>query len=157
MSTYAGNSKLAAYHSVSVHGGVSEANPHTLVLMLMNAAKERMAAARGCIERREIARKARLLHSCVLIITELRGSLNMDEGQAVAQNLSDLYDYMIRRLLLANAGDDVGIIMEVEHLLAEIRTAWDAIEPQVRQAARPVVAAAASQWSSRARSGKNIA
>ena len=145
MSTYAGNSKLAAYHSVSVHGGVSEANPHTLVLMLMNAAKERMAAARGCIERREIARKARLLHSCVLIITELRGSLNMDEGQAVAQNLSDLYDYMIRRLLFANAGDNVGAIMEVEHLLAEIRTAWDAIEPQVRQAVRPVVAAAASQ------------
>ena len=113
--------------------------------MLMNAAKERMAAARGCIERREIARKARLLHSCVLIITELRGSLNMDEGQAVAQNLSDLYDYMIRRLLFANAGDNVGAIMEVEHLLAEIRTAWDAIEPQVRQAVRPVVAAAASQ------------
>jgi flagellar protein FliS len=104
-----------------------------------------MVRARGCIERREIAHKARLLHSCVTIIAELRGSLNMAEGQAVAQNLSDLYDYMMRRLLLANAEDNVAAIMEVEHLLGEIRTAWDAIEPEVRQSARPPVAAAQSQ------------
>lgn len=142
MNAHAGNSRVAAYHSVSVHGGVSEAKPHALVLMLLNAAKERMVRARGCIERREIAHKARLLHSCVTIIAELRGSLNMTEGQAVAQNLSDLYDYMMRRLLLANAEDNVAAIMEVEHLLGEIRTAWDAIEPEVRQSARPPVAAA---------------
>jgi flagellar secretion chaperone FliS len=145
VNAHAGKSRVAAYHSVSVHGGVSEAKPHALVLMLLNAAKERMARARGCIERRETAHKARLLHSCVTIIAELRGSLNMAEGQAVAQNLSDLYDYMMRRLLLANAEDNVAAITEVEHLLGEIRTAWDAIEPQVRQSARPAVAAAQSQ------------
>jgi flagellar protein FliS len=134
------HSKLAAYHTVSVHGGVSGADPHALVLMLMNAAKERMATARGCIERRERAHKARLLHSCVTIIAELRGSLNMTEGGALPQNLSDLYDYMIRRLLLANAEDNVACITEVEHLLEEIRSAWIAIGPQVR----PAVAASAA-------------
>ncbi|MGH8323581.1 MAG: flagellar export chaperone FliS, partial [Steroidobacteraceae bacterium] len=113
-----------------------------LVLMLMNAAKERMATARGCIERRETAHKARLLHSCVTIIAELRGSLNMTEGGALPQNLSDLYDYMIRRLLLANAEDNVACITEVEHLLAEIRSAWIAIGPQVRASARPEASAA---------------
>ncbi|MDB6158109.1 MAG: flagellar protein FliS [Gammaproteobacteria bacterium] len=127
------HSKLAAYHSVSVHGGLSDADPHALVLMLMNAARERMATARGCIERREIAHKARLLHSCVVIIAELRGSLNMSVGGELPQHLSDLYDYMMRRLMLANAEDNVACITEVEQLLGELRSAWIAIGPEVRR------------------------
>ena len=61
LSTYASNFKLAAYQSVSVHGGVANADPHAMVLMLMDAASERIATARGCIERGEIPRQARLL------------------------------------------------------------------------------------------------
>jgi len=134
VNAFAGRSKVETYHSVSVHGGVSEADPHALVLMLMNAAKERIATARGCIERREIAHKARLLHSCVTIIAELQGTLNLSEGREVAQNLSALYDYMIRQLLRGNAADDIACLMEVENLLGEVRSAWIAIGPEVRQA-----------------------
>jgi flagellar protein FliS len=133
LNAFAGRSKVAAYHSVSVHGAVNEADPHALVLMLMNAAKERIATARGCIERRELAHKARLLHSCVTIIAELQGTLNMSEGREVAQNLSALYDYMIRQLLLGNAADNIVHLTEVENLLGELRSAWIAIGPEVRQ------------------------
>lgn len=140
---YARNSKLAAYQTVSVHGGVANADPHAMVLMLMDAATERMAIARGCIERGERGRQAGLLHSCVLIIGELRGSLNISEGGPLAQNLSDLYDYMIRRLVLANAKSDAEPIIEVSLLLDEIRGAWVAIGPEVRNATR--VRAPASQ------------
>jgi flagellar protein FliS len=136
---YARNSKLAAYQTVSVHGGVADADPHRMVLMLLDAATERMATARGCIERGEIARKARLLHSCVTIIAELRGSLNMAEGGPLAQNLSDLYDYMIRRLLLANVNSDAKYITEVSGLLQEIRGAWVAIGPEVRKSGHQAV------------------
>ena len=131
------NPSLAAYQSVSVHGGVANADPHGLVLMLMDAAAERMATARGCIERGEIARKAKLLHSCVTMIAELRGSLNMAEGGALAQNLSDLYEYMMRQLLLANVESDAQQITEVLGLLNEIRSAWIAIGPEVRKVANP--------------------
>jgi flagellar protein FliS len=110
--------------------------------MLMSAAKERIATARGCIERRETAHKARLLHSCVTIIAELQGTLNMAEGREVAQNLSALYDYMIRQLLLGNAADNIACLTEVEHLLGELRSAWIAIGPEVRQP-RPSAANAA--------------
>jgi len=136
VSLYARNSKLAAYQSVSVHGGVANADPHAMVLMLMDAAAERMAIARGCIERGEKGRQASLLHSCVMIIGELRGSLNISAGGTLAQNLSDLYDYMIRRLVFANARSDGGPIMEVTRLLDEIRGAWVAIGPEVRKAGR---------------------
>ena len=46
-----------------------------------------------------------MLHSCITIITELRGSLNLAQGGPLAHNLSDLYDYMMRQLL-RDKGDD---------------------------------------------------
>jgi flagellar protein FliS len=133
LSSFARKSSLAAYHSVSVHGGVANADPHRLVQMLMDATAERLTTARGCIERGEIARKARLLHSCVTLIAELRGSLNMAEGGPLAQNLSALYEYMARQLLMANVQSDAGRVTEVLSLLNEIRGAWTAIGPEVRK------------------------
>jgi flagellar secretion chaperone FliS len=127
------NSGLAAYNSVSVHGGVANADPHRLVQMLLDAAVERMLSARGCIERGEIVRKAKLLHSCVILVAELRGTLNMAEGGALAQNLSAVYGYITRQLLLANLNNDTGRITEALGLLGNIRSAWVEIGPQVRQ------------------------
>lgn len=131
MNAYSRNAKLAAYQSNAVHGGVAAADPHGLVLMLMNAAVERLTTARGCIERREIVQKAKLLHSCVRIVGELRGTLNLSAGGPIAQNLSDLYEYMARRLLRANIDNDIACINEVLSLLGEIRSAWVAIGPEV--------------------------
>ncbi len=136
VSAYARNSKVAAYQSVSVHGGVAGADPHRLVLMLMDGALERMAIARGYIERGQIARKAQALHQCVNIVNELRGSLNLSQGGALAQNLGDLYDYMLRQLLRANVESDLSCVKEVASLMGEIRGAWVAIGPEVRIAQR---------------------
>jgi flagellar protein FliS len=135
VSAYARNAKLAAYQSVSTHGGVADADPHRLVLMLLDGALERMAVARGCLGRNsgnDTARKAQLLHQCIGIITELRGSLNLTQGGPLAANLSDLYDYMMRQLLRANGDNAVAMncIQEVSGLLSEIRSAWVAIGPQ---------------------------
>lgn len=142
MTGYARNSKLAAYQSVSVHGGVAQADPHGLVLMLMDAAVERMTIARGCIERGEIVRKTKLLHSCVTLVAELRGSLDMQRGGNLAQNLSDLYEYMTRQLIRANNDNSIACINEVLGLLNEIRGAWIAIGPEVRKMAQTSAAGA---------------
>ena len=142
MNPYPRSPKLGAYQSVAAHGGVASADPHGLVLMLMDAAVERMNAARGCMERGEIARKAKLLHSCTAIIAELRGSLNLEKGGPLAQNLSELYDYIARRILLANASNNVACIAEVLNLLSEIRSAWAAIASEVQSQSSPQPSAA---------------
>ena len=137
MSSYARNSKLAAYQSISTHGSVAGADPHRLVLMLMDGALERLGIARGCIERGgrgDVGRKAQLLSQCISIIGELRGGLNMQQGGELARNLSDLYEYMTRQLLRANVDNNTGYIAEVQGLLNEIRSAWIAIGPEVRAA-----------------------
>ena len=134
MSGFAHNPRMAAYRSALAHGGVASADPHALVQMLLDAVFDRMVAARGCIERGELAGKAKLLHSCVILIAELRGSLDLDKGGTLARNLRDLYEYMTRRLLIANVRSDASCVTEVLSLLGEIRSAWVAIGPQVRTA-----------------------
>jgi flagellar secretion chaperone FliS len=125
---------LAAYRSVSAHGAIADADPHALVLTVLDATLARLSTARACIEHKETRRKAGLLHSAVILVAELRGSLDLDRGGQLAQNLSDLYEYMSRRLIHANLNDDVAAVTEVASLLGEIREAWAAIGPQVRPA-----------------------
>src|ERR1700722_10848408 len=103
--------------------------------MLLDATVERIVSARACVEQNDRVRKAKLLHSCVTLIAELRGSLDIIRGCALAQNLSDLYEYIATQLLLANAPDGGRALNEPLSLLGEIRSAWIAIGPEVRAAA----------------------
>jgi flagellar protein FliS len=129
-------SKLAAYRSTSVHSGVAAADPHRLVVMLMDGALERIATARGLMTHGGGADKAQLLHRAVAIIDELRNSLNFEAGGALSHNLDALYEYMCTRLLQASAQNKPEWLDEVSRLLGEIRSAW----LQIPQAARSQVA-----------------
>jgi len=128
------NSKLAAYQTVAVHGGLAADDPHHLTLMLMDGALERLNAARGNMERGETGPKAQLLHRVVSIIAELRGSLDHRQGGPLAHNLDDLYEYMARQLMRANVENRVGLVEEVISLLGEIRSAWVAVPMALRGA-----------------------
>jgi flagellar protein FliS len=133
MSGYARASNLAAYQSATAHGGVAAADPHRLIVMLMDGALERIRTARGCIEHKNIAEKAKLLNRAVSIIGELRACLDAKAGGQIAANLDALYDYMCRRLLKANSESNVAILDEVSNLLQELRGAWVAIPAEARQ------------------------
>lgn len=131
MSGYA-RSNVSAYQSASAHGGVAAADPHRLIVMLMDGALERLATARGCIERKEVAEKSRLLTRAVSIVGELRSSLDIRAGGQIAENLAELYDYMCRLILKANAENSVQQLDEASKLLHEIRGAWVAIPVEAR-------------------------
>ena len=129
---HARSSNLAAYQSAAAHGGVAASDPHRLIVMLMDGALERIAAARGCMQRKETAEKARLINRAVSIVGELRNSLDLRSGGQIAANLAELYDYICRRLLLATTENKVEMLDEVSSLLHEIRSAWLAIAPEAR-------------------------
>jgi flagellar secretion chaperone FliS len=116
--------KLAAYRSTAVHSGIDAADPHRLVVMLMDGALERIAAASGLMKHGGGVEKAQLLNRAVGIIDELRNSLNLKEGGAIATNLDSLYEYMCQRIIQANAQDKPEWLDEVSRLLSEIRSAW---------------------------------
>ena len=123
--TYGRN--LAAYSSVATHGGIADGDPHRLILMLMDGALERLAMARGCLQRNDIAQKATLVQKVMAIVQELRASLDLERGGPLAGNLRDLYDYMERQLVKANVENRLALLEEVAALLGEIRSAWAAV------------------------------
>jgi flagellar protein FliS len=118
-----------------VHSGVDAADPHRLVVMLMDGALERIAAASGLMKHGGGIEKAQLLNRAVGIIDELRNSLNMKAGGAIATNLDALYEYMCQRLMQANAQNKPEWLDEVSRLLGEIRSAWLQM-PQSKAGAR---------------------
>src|SRR4029453_1193136 len=112
--------KLAAYSSAQAHGGVAAADPHRLIVMLMDGALERITTARGCMARGDMTEKARLLNRAVSIIGELRNSLDLKAGGQLATNLGELYDYMGRRLLKATSENRVEMLHEASGVLQQI-------------------------------------
>jgi flagellar protein FliS len=134
MSAYPRAGNLAAYQTVATHGGVAASDPHGLIIMLLDGAMERIAAARGYMANSVHAEKGRLLGRAVAIVDELRISLDRTRGGELAENLEALYDYIGRQLMRANAENRPDLLDEVTGLLHEIRTAWIAIPAEARAA-----------------------
>jgi len=126
---HSSGSALKAYSSAGAHGKVAAADPHRLVLLLLDGAIDRLAIAKGQIAQGRIAKKAETLSRAMAIVDSLNAQLDMERGGEIAANLRGLYDYATRRLLEANLRNDVGALDEVSALLREIRAGWEAIAP----------------------------
>ncbi|ANB03140.1 flagellar protein FliS [Ectothiorhodospira sp. BSL-9] len=113
--------------------GASFADPHRLIEMLFDGGIDRLAQARGAVHRGDRSAKIKFIGKAFDIIGGLRGGLDLDKGGDIAVNLDNLYEYMQRRLVSANARNDVEILDEVTQLLNEIREAWKAIPAEVRK------------------------
>lgn len=102
----------------------------------MDAALERLEAARGWDEECSAARvDTHRLDAAVPIIVELRATLDLHRGGAIAANVDDLYDYMCRRLKSAGLPNGIAALDEVSHLLHALRSAWAFVPPEVVRAA----------------------
>ena len=126
------NSGIKTYNQVAVQTGVNDASPHRLIQMLLDAALEKIAKAKGFMLNKKIQDKGENIGMAISIIDVLRASLDMQAGGEVSQNLQSLYDYMTRRLTEANVRNDVAMLDEVVNLLIPIKQAWDAIPQDVR-------------------------
>jgi flagellar protein FliS len=126
---------LDQYGKVAAETEIAYASPHRLVQMLMEGALDKIATAKGQISRREMEAKSRHITWAISIINGLRSSLDVEAGGEIAVNLEDLYAYMIRRLIDANANNDMSALDEVASLLLEIKGAWDAMPEEIRNPA----------------------
>ncbi|RUO79827.1 flagellar export chaperone FliS [Idiomarina tyrosinivorans] len=126
------NNRLKAYTQDSLRTQVAGADPYQLIQMLMAGAIANINYAKGAIQRGELENKAKYLSKSQAIIESLRTSLNLDVGGEVAQNLNDLYLYMVDRLADVSVSSNIEILDEVSGLVQQIKSAWDAI-PQANR------------------------
>ena len=135
---------LSSYRTIGAHAQVTAADPYRLVQLLLANVIDRLAAARGHMERRETARKGEQISKAIAVLSALDSSLNMEQGGEIAANLRRLYEYMSLRLVRANLEDDVSGLDEVMGLVRNIKQGWDGIAGAARpDAAPPAVAATA--------------
>ncbi|MBT8435476.1 MAG: flagellar export chaperone FliS [Gammaproteobacteria bacterium] len=115
------------------NSSIAYADPHELILRLMNGAMERIAQARGAIERNETAQKGEFIGKAISIIGGLEGCLDHSQQGELSGNLSDLYQYMIIALTEANMSDDIARLNEISDLLLTIKSAWEQIPDSAKE------------------------
>lgn len=125
------NKGLAQYQQVNRHSAVEGASPHRLVQMLMEGSLQRLAEAKGAIQRKDISSRGEALSKAIAIIGGLRDSLNVEKGGQLAENLDNLYDYMSRELIQANQRGDTSKIDEIAELMRTVKSGWDGIQNAV--------------------------
>ena len=119
------------YQSVNVHTALVDADPHRLIQMLMEGAIDRLVQAKGRMAFNDYEGKNTFINKAVGIIDGLMCSLDQEKGGEIATNLERLYDYMVRRLLEANAKNDPRMVDEVIELMRTVKEGWDGIAPGV--------------------------
>jgi flagellar protein FliS len=123
---------IGAYTKVGIQTDVETADPHKLVLMLYEGAMCALIDARRYMAQRDIAAKGRAISKAIAIIEDgLLASLDVKAGGKLGEHLAALYDYMCRRLLMANLHNRPELLDEVGALLGELRGAWEQIRSQV--------------------------
>ena len=100
---------LNAYQDVNVSSAVPYADGVQLIQMLFDGLIDSLSDA---------------LYRASNIIIGLQGSLDFEKGAELARNLSELYDYCLRRLIKANLYNDIEAVREVKGLMEEISSAW---------------------------------
>lgn len=120
-----------AYRSSAAEHTVETADGYTLIASLMTRLVARLAMAKHCIGSDDVAGKGEHLGQAIAILDVLQVAIDDTHDARLAGNLVALYGYATRRLLEANLRSDVAIIEEVEGLLREVKSAWDAIGDQL--------------------------
>jgi flagellar protein FliS len=123
-----------AYRQVGVETSVEDASPHHLISLLFDGYMESITQARGAMRNGQIEQKGKAIGRAARIVEEgLKASLNVGEGGSLARDLHALYEYLTRRLTLANIRNDDAMLEECAQLVEPLRQAWKEIGGRVGQ------------------------
>ncbi|KRW55424.1 flagellar export chaperone FliS [Aeromonas allosaccharophila] len=116
-----------AYQFAATQAKAASADPHQLVLMLMEGLLDEMARAEGHILARQFERKGQAISKCLQILGGLDSALDMNKGGELAVNLHRLYDYCGQKLFEISVSNNVEGFAEVRKILQELKEGWEAM------------------------------
>ncbi|ATY77066.1 flagellar export chaperone FliS [Aeromonas veronii] len=125
---------IKAYTTQNLQSELAVADPYRVIQLLMQGCLERLAQARGAIERRDFEQKSQCISKAMAIINGLQDSLDLSYGK-VPEDLFSLYDYMKGRMMDASRDMDITAVDEVINLMVTVKSGWDAIPAEERDKA----------------------
>lgn len=126
---------LRAYQKTTVNAEISVADPYYVTKLLYQGLFERLAQAKGAIERGDLALKAKKLSTATAILENLRSTLDFSQSKSIAQGLYDIYSYMIDQIAEASLNLVTQPIDNAIRALMPIKKAWDSIPVTAQQEA----------------------
>ncbi|MFM5344970.1 flagellar export chaperone FliS [Aeromonas veronii] len=115
---------LKAYKATSVAADLAVADSHRVIQLMMQGFLERLAQAKGAIERGEMEAKSVAVSKAQGLLHGLQDALDMNQGR-ISEDLYRLYAYMDERIWDASLARDVAPLDEVMALMVTIKSAWD--------------------------------
>ena len=104
------------------------ASPGQLVLMLYDGALKFLEKSLYGFEMEDPAESNQMISNNIIraqnIIAELNGTLNLNDGGALAVTLRGLYNYMDDRLMESNLRKNPEGVRDTIHRLSALRDAW---------------------------------
>src|SRR3972149_6530616 len=114
----------AQAHQSYQRAQVESASPEKLILMLYDGAIRKLNQAESRFEKGDEETFLVETTKVQKIVSELMSALDHEQGGEISQNLSRLYDYMVRQLSLAQVRKETKLLAEVRSLLEELREGW---------------------------------
>ncbi|MHA7001788.1 flagellar export chaperone FliS [Aeromonas schubertii] len=128
------NKGVKAYQKSSLEAELAVADPHRVIQLLMQGALERIAKAKGAIERRDFEQKATLISAANAIINGLQDALDPDQKE-ISGNFYVFYESIKALLTEASVSMDVAPLDQAISLLLPVKAAWDQIPEAEKQKA----------------------
>jgi len=120
-----GSYSVRSYSEIGLETQVLGSSPERLISLLYMGARAAIGQARiHQQENRPVERGTAITKAIKIVDEGLKMGLNMEAGGDIAANLSRLYDYIVRTLLMANLKADVEQLDIADRLLADLAEAW---------------------------------
>jgi flagellar protein FliS len=116
-------SSLNAYQN-NQENEILSAGPLELVEILYKAAIQSIEDARRHLKSGDIRERSNAISKAGAILNELAQSLDHEKGGDISKNLTELYDYMQRKLLQANMEQIEPPLVETCKLLETLLEGW---------------------------------
>ncbi|EHZ7349741.1 flagellar export chaperone FliS [Vibrio parahaemolyticus] len=113
-----------SYQQVDLDAQAAAANPHQLVIMLIDGLLDEIERIRGHLAAKRLAEKGAGINKCMNILIGLTSALDDDNGGEIAENLRQLYDFCQVELYYASVQNDADRLMNVERVMGNIREGW---------------------------------
>ncbi len=133
---------MNAYMNQYQNNQVLNASPEQILIMLFDGAIRFVRQAKIAFDDGRIGDKSQAISKDVAIIAEFSNTLDREIGGEFAEDLSRLYDFMLRELSTANIKNDAEKLDPVENILLDLRAAFSEAAVASRQEAQKAQAAA---------------